>query len=225
MTKPGTRVLRPPDPDPLLRGERHRSIAGSRGVCPGNQEGVRRLRLSDGHAERAAIRDFLLVDGHSDRGVGRSLESSECPRARRGDVERDDRAVRDGRELHDAVPRRASVRPSAKRVAAHHRTRSSLTTFPKARRGTAFAHLRAGGSGGDVDWSGNRRVGQSEPGMAEYVHRHRPPRHRARAHRVPHREGTTARDVRRAVGARGSQKTPGMMEVLGSSGGVLRFAI
>ena len=56
--------------------------------------------------------------------------------------------------------------------------------FPKARRGTAFCDLRAGRAGRDVDRRGDRRVGQSEPGMAEHLHRHRPARHCARAHRV-----------------------------------------
>ena len=97
-------MLRAGDAHPLLRGERRRSIAGPGRIGSGNQEGVWRLRLSDGNADRTAICDFLLADGYPDRGVGGSVQSPERPGHGGGHVERDDGAFRDSRELHDAVP-------------------------------------------------------------------------------------------------------------------------
>ena len=51
-----------------------------------------------------ALRGVLLADGHSDRRVGRSLQPSQRAGPGGGHVERDDGALRNGGELHDALP-------------------------------------------------------------------------------------------------------------------------
>ena len=83
-----------------------------------------------------------------------------------------------------------------------------LRLLSRERRGTAFCHLRAGRAGRHLARRGDWRVGQSESGMAQHVHRGRPARDRAGAHRAPHGEGAAAGNVRRAAGRGSRQKTP-----------------
>ena len=85
-----------------------------------------------GMLERPAVRVVLLVPGDSDRRVGRPFEPPQRSGAGGGDVERNDGALRHGRELYDAVRWRASGRRSVKREAVRRRTRSSRTTFRRA---------------------------------------------------------------------------------------------
>ena len=134
--------------------------------------------------------------------MGRSLEPPQRARARRGDVERHDGALRHGRELHDAVRSRASARPSAKRAAARRRTRSSRTTFRKLDAGPpsaifALAVPIGTSLGAAIGGWGNQHLGWRNTFIAG-----RASRASARAPRAPHRQRTAARHVRRNVGRR-----------------------
>ena len=99
------------------------------------------------------------------------------------------------------------------RAAVRRRIRSSLTTFEGPAR-DGICHLRAGGAGGHVHRRGDWWVGQSETWDGGTRSSRSEFRASSGHHRVPHREGTPARDVRWCGQPGSKSEDPGMWEVL-----------
>ena len=206
-------ILRAGDAHPLLRGERRRSIAGPGRIGSGNQEEFGASDFQMGMltglpfaifyslmgipiaawADRSNRRNVLVMAVATWSGMtalfGTAVNFTMLFLTRIGTRDR-----RSGRQSAVAF--------------AHLR----LLSEGPARDG--ICHLRAGGAGGHVHRRGDWGMGQSKSGMAEHVHRDRNSRHRPGHHRVPHREGTTARDVRWCGQPRSKSEDPGMWEVL-----------
>ena len=157
--------------DALLRRQRHGSVADPRGVAPGDQGGVRRQRLPARHAERHsrsrcstrswAFRSPRWADRWSRRNVLAlavatwSAMTALCGMAVNFPMLF---AARVGTAIGEA----GGSPPSHSLISDY---------FPKSWRGTAFSDLCAGRARRHALGAAHGRLGQSEPRLAQHVHR------------------------------------------------------